>query len=194
MALRSNQAKVKARLVQCVKSVFSELYYDFIVVVKKVFLVICVCAVIALAIIVAPRSPSLQSNARRAWKENAIREIVSRTSDASWPWKEIAELKKQTARDGEIQWLTENLIVMRNGDWLAYKNICNKQNHRIHDLFLAQGSDGRWHYSTYHFCKDMVVLRMEDQAENLAEFINKYSLRSFDGRSDECLQSTWPQK
>lgn len=81
---------------------------------------------------------------------------------------------------------------MRNGDWLAYANICHKQDGRIRDLFLGRGSDGRWYYSTFHFCNQMIVLKMEEQSTNLVEFAKTYYLREFDGRSDECLQKTWP--
>jgi len=81
---------------------------------------------------------------------------------------------------------------MRNGDWLAYANICQKEDHRIRDLFLGRGSDGRWYYSTYHFCIGMVVLKMEEQSDDLAGFAKTYYLRPFDGHSDKCLQETWP--
>ena len=81
---------------------------------------------------------------------------------------------------------------MRNGDWLAYANICQKEDSRIQDLFLGRGSDGRCYYSTYHFCKGMIGLKMEEQADDLVEFAKTYCLRQFDGHSDECLQKTWP--
>ena len=84
------------------------------------------------------------------------------------------------------------MILMRKGEWLAYTNVCRKQDRHIYDLFLARGSDGRWYYSTYHFCIGMIVLRMEEQPEDLAEFARTYFLRTFDGRSDDCLQKTWP--
>jgi hypothetical protein len=38
----------------------------------------------------------------------------------------------------------------------------------------------------------MVVLRMEEQSDDLAAFSKSYYLREFDGHSDECLQKTWP--
>jgi hypothetical protein len=83
--------------------------------------------------------------------------------------------------------------VTRNGEWLAYTNVCRKEDRHIHDLFLARGSDGRWYYSTYHFCIGMIVLRMEEQQpEDLAGFAKTYFLRTFDGQSDDCLQKTWP--
>jgi len=84
------------------------------------------------------------------------------------------------------------MILMRNGDWLTYANVCRKEDGRIYDLFLARASDGRWYYSTYHFCVGMIVLKMEEQPEDLAGFAKTHYLRMFDGQSDECLQKTWP--
>jgi len=92
----------------------------------------------------------------------------------------------------DASWLSERIIVTRKGEWLAYANSCQKQDGRIPDIFLARGSDGHWYYSTYHFCVGMVVLRMEDQPEDLAAFTKTYFLRTFDGQSDDCLQKTWP--
>ena len=47
---------------------------------------------------------------------------------------------------------------------------------------------------TYHFCIDMIVLRGDEQSEDLAGFAMTYFLRSFDGHSDECLRETWPRR
>jgi len=38
----------------------------------------------------------------------------------------------------------------------------------------------------------MVVLRMDEQPEDLATFAKTYFLQAFDGQSDDCLQKTWP--
>jgi len=88
-------------------------------------------------------------------------------------------------------WLTDQIILTRKGEWLAYANSCQKQDGGIADIFLARGSDGSWYYSTYHFCVGMVVLRMDEQPEDLATFAKTYFLQAFDGQSDDCLQRTW---
>jgi hypothetical protein len=134
------------------------------------------------------------SSARREWKDRAIADLSTRVGDSAWVSNELAHLKTRGTNDPSDSdgWLSERLIVMRNGDWLAYANICQKQDSRIRDLFLGRGSDGRWYYSTYHFCKGMVVLKMEEQSDDLAAFAKTYYLRQFDGHSDECLQKTWP--
>ena len=158
----------------------------------KKSLIIAVGSVLLLAGIGATmflRTPSLQSSARREWKEKSIAEISACIADSAWPSNELALLKTRNGNEG---WLSDHMILMRNGDWLAYVNSCQKQDGRIPDIFLARGSNGHWYYSTYHFCIGMVVLRTEEQAEDLAGFTKTYYLRTFDGHSDDCLQKTWP--
>jgi hypothetical protein len=163
--------------------------------VKKVLIAGGVCAVlIAVGVSEIAGCNQLRSRARRAWKERAIVEIAARVADAGRLNGEIGRLNAQHKADPDQDgtWLSDHLMVMRNGDWLACANICQKENWRIRDMFLARGSDGRWYYSTYHFCIGMIVLRMEEQPESLAAFVKAYYLRPFDGHSDECLQKTWP--
>ena len=162
---------------------------------KKFLIFVGVCVIVVTIGALRLRGQNaLRSSDRRAWKEQAIAEISKRVADPAWPGREKLELRKRGAGDpGDSDtWLSERLILMQNGDWLAYANICRKQDKRIHDLFVARGSDGKWYYSTYHFCIAMVVLRMEDQSNDLTEFAKAYFLRPFDGRSDDCLQKTWP--
>lgn len=163
--------------------------------VKRPLLIAGGCVVlVALAITAVAIRYMPSSSARREWKDRAIADISTRVANSAWVSNELAHLKTRgdnhpSDSDG---WLSERLIVMRNGDWLAYANLCQKQDSRIRDLFLGRGSDGRWYYSTYHFCKGMVVLKMEEQSDDLAGFAKTYYLRQFDGHSDECLQKTWP--
>ena len=136
----------------------------------------------------------LKSSARRNWKQKSIAEIVARVADSAWPSNELARLQASNiSNPGAYEtWLSDRIVVTRKGEWLAYANICRKEDRSIYDLFLARGSDGRWYYSTYHFCIGMVVLRMDEQPADLAGFTKKYFVRTFDGQSDECLQKTWP--
>jgi hypothetical protein len=160
--------------------------------VKKLFLIGGVCVVLATVVVARRYMPS--ASARRAWKDKAIADISSRVTSSGWASNELAGIRARGTNDtsDSDHWLSEGLIVMRNGDWLAYANICQKEDSRIRDLFLGRGSDGRWYYSTYHFCKGMIVLRMEEQSDDLPAFAKTYYLRTFDGRSDESLQKTWP--
>ena len=133
---------------------------------------------------------------RQEWKERAVSYLAHRSGDTAWLTNEIAKLKAPGPdKSSPEDWLSESLILMRSGEWLAYTNICAKQDARIHDLFLARGSDGKWYYSTYHFCVSMIVLRMgsetEGQPESLTKFARSYFLREFDGHSNDCLNETW---
>lgn len=161
---------------------------------------ICFCAV-ALGIVIFVGGPErLDSKARRQWKDNAIVQIAKQTSDSAAILKEIQAMKN-TPPDSEWwdTWISEDLIVMTNGEWMAYRNVCYKEEGQIPDLFLGRGSDGRWYYSTFHFCvkmqnlsvaKDVAVLGLP---RSLTEFSRQYYLREFDGHSDECLKDTRPE-
>ena len=160
-----------------------------------VIVIVSVLLLAAFGLVAFLRPPSLQSSARRAWKERSIADIAARVADPSWPTNEFARLTAHRTNDvsDDASWLSEHMIVTRNGEWLAYANSCQKQDGRIPDIFLARGSDSRWYYSTYHFCVGMIVLRTEEQPEDLATFAKTYFLQTFDGQSDDCLQKTWPR-
>jgi len=153
------------------------------------------CAV-ALGVVALMGGERLNSRARREWKEKAIAEIAHQISDPARIRKEIESLKTKRSEDAEWDtWISEDIIVMTNGDWMAYRNTCAKEEGRIPDLFIGHGSDGKWYYSTYHFCIGMIVLKtMMDRPESLSKFRNDGYLREFDGHSDECLKRTWPVK
>jgi len=162
---------------------------------KKLFAIAGVCAVLlALAVVALALLFTPSAGARRAWKEKAIAEISSQLAHPMWPSNEVARLSHRGTSDpsDSDRWLSEDLILMHNGDWLTYRSVCQKEKRRIADLFIARGSDGRWYYSTFHFCIGMLDLKMEDQSEDLPAFVKAYYLRPFDGHSDECLQKTWP--
>ncbi len=152
--------------------------------------------VAALGLAVLMGGERLNSKARKEWKEKAIVEVAQQTSDTAQVRKEIESLKTKPSGDSEWdRWISDDIIVMTNGEWMAYRNTCAKEEGRIPDLFLGRGSDGKWYYSTYHFCIGMIVLKtMMDQPESLTKFRSDGYLREFDGHSDECLKKTWPLK
>jgi hypothetical protein len=152
--------------------------------------------VAALGLALVMRGERLNSKPRKEWKQKAIAEIAQQTSDSARVRKEIESLKTKPSGDSEwARWISEDIIVMTNGEWMAYRNICAKEEGRIPDLFLGRGSDGKWYYSTYHFCIGMIALKIvNDQPESLTKFRSDGYLREFDGHSDECLKKTWPLK
>lgn len=136
--------------------------------------------------------------ARREWKAAALPEIARLVVDRDWLTNETTRLSAPGAgtKEGVIApgWLSDHLILMGDGEWLIYKARCNKvRPHEVEDIFLAKGSDGKWYYSTCHFCVGMVCLLMFQQDEkpnDLAFFVRRYQLREFDGKSDDCLKKT----
>ncbi len=137
--------------------------------------------------------------ARRHWKKEAIPLIANWADDQGWRAQEIGVLTNRRSDQRVLAegWLTDRMILMASGEWLVYRSHCSKEApHLVKDIFLAKGSDGKWYYSTFHFCVGMVALlgEQETQPPNLAMFVHEYNLRQFDGRSDECLKETksWP--
>jgi hypothetical protein len=116
---------------------------------------------------------------RRAWKDGAVAAIE----------REFVTPPDAGAKDGE--WLTTSKIVCADGSWLAYRSQCHKADPKIHDIFVAKASDGRWYYSDYHFCIGALVLAMNGQPETLEKFKSRYFLVEFDGSSNAALSPTW---
>ena len=80
----------------------------------------------------------------------------------------------------------------KNGDWVVYASQCHKQDWRVYDIFVGRACDGKWYYSSYHFCIEMINLTVNGQPSALPAFVEQYYLSQFDGKSDEALQKTWP--
>jgi hypothetical protein len=138
-----------------------------------------------------------QYMARKDWKQQAIPEIAKFSDDSKWVSEEIALLCSGEATGNQSiiadRWLTDRMILTASGEWLVYKSHCNKvPPHQVRDIFLAKGSNGRWYYSTCHFCVGMCALVMVQDLPpyDLATFALRYHLKEFDGVSDECLQQT----
>jgi|SRR6185503_15429617 hypothetical protein len=170
---------------------------------KKRSVIITVLSCLLVGTIILPLSRGedrLRTRARVEWKENAIAEIARRAADSNWLASAVKSLSVELAKPdaGSDDWLSEKVILLRNGEWIVFTNKCHKEDQRIHDIFIGRGSDGRWYYSsyhsTYHFCIGMIVPKMDEQPESLAAFAKRYFLAEFDGRSDECLKLTWPPK
>lgn len=164
---------------------------------KKAILFTCLCFILIGAGYAFWGNPDpLHAPARREWKERSLRDISVQLSNADWATNEITKLKsvKSDDPDSYENWLSKDLILLQSGEWLAFKNVCRKEEGKIHDLFLAKASDGQWYYSTYHFCKNMISLKMEFQPKDLTSFTNYFCLQLFDGKSDECLKQTWPKR
>ncbi len=149
---------------------------------RKLLVILMVLGcVMAVLFLVQRRTDPHHSAERREWKDQAIIAIGNDLKDPDHP-------KKRREWDG---WLTKSIIVCEDGSWLAYRSQCHKEDPKVHDIFVAKASDGRWYYSDFHFCVGAVVLEMRGQPESLERFKVGYLLAEFDGVSDAALAPTW---
>ncbi len=129
--------------------------------------------------------------ARTDWMVATLPQLASTSMTNAEILTEIDQIKHPTP-NLDFGWAHEHVILMTNGEFLVYSFYHGFNTGFIDHLFLAHGSDGRWYYSTYHFCTRMIEVVGEDQPGSIAEFAKRYSVREFDGKSDVCLQHTWP--
>ena len=134
---------------------------------------------------------------RISWRNHAIAEIVAFTDDKAKIISKLSKLESNLKPDesqnyGEAWWCSDNLILMKSGEWLAYRSSCCHDSPLLSDRFIAKASNGKWYYSTYHFCKGMMGLLMDlqKQPKNLALFVKAFNLKEFDGSSNACLDYT----
>lgn len=163
---------------------------------RLVWIVGAIILLIVVATFIRPATEEsrLQSKARKQWKDRAIADITRRASATQSLTNEIIALRAESARGDEDWWIGTNVLLMADGKYLIYSDINSKEDGRIHDLFIALNSDGKWHYSTYHFCVRMISIRADEQPASVDQFAQTYFTREFDGKSDECLKKTWPVK
>lgn len=131
---------------------------------------------------------------RRQWASDAIDTINRRAGETGWLKGESEKLRTTaTSQRYDGSWVGDELLVMKNGQWLICQNVCTKEQHTPvrRDIFIGRGSNGRWYYSTFHFCVGKCVLQMEQQPESLSQFVEGYWLVPFDGKPEHCLEETW---
>jgi hypothetical protein len=134
----------------------------------------------------------MREHARKVWKDQALVQIANTSMTNEQVLTEIDEIQHPTP-NLNFGWAHEHVLLMTNGEFLVYAFRHGSNSGFVDHLFLAHGSDGRWLYSTYHFCNSMVGADA-DPPGSIAEFATKYAVREFDGKSDVCLQHTWPEK
>lgn len=157
---------------------------------KRTIVIVAISAALVLSAAVYAYWPRLTNRPRRIWKDQAIEQVRHRVADEQWLSAETDRVKAQP-RSFEGGWFSDELLLMKNGDWMVAQHMCSKQEPLIKDIFIGRGSDGRWYYSTFHFCVGLDVLHMEPQPKSLAEFVRGFWLVPFDGKSDDCLEQTW---
>ncbi|MGN6555344.1 MAG: hypothetical protein ACTHLW_16680 [Verrucomicrobiota bacterium] len=105
--------------------------------------------------------------------------------------RELETLKGSRGAAEHQEWAGDHVLLMTNDEYMVYGSRHGFSGF-VDNLFLARGSDGRWYYSTYHFCNSMAGVRFDDPPASIAEFVSRYAAREFDGKSEVCLEHTWP--
>lgn len=127
--------------------------------------------------------------ARTRWKDATL----SRLSSLSITNEEISQelLALKAPKPGlDVGWAGDNVLLMTNGEYIIYAFRHGFNNGFVNHLLIGRGSDGRWLYSSYHF--HAPIEASSDQPGSINEFMQRYSANEFDGKSDICLQKTWP--
>ena len=130
-------------------------------------------------------------HARRIWKDETLTQLMQIGLTSEVVTNELQQIREKSA-SSPIGWSNEHVLLMTNGEFLVYAFYHGFNTGFIDHLFLAQGSDGHWYYSTYHFCHSLAGIIGDEAPGSLAEFARRYSVRQFDGKSEVCLQHTWP--
>lgn len=124
---------------------------------------------------------------RTAWKNAALLRLALSVTNQMIR-TEVDVLKVRT--NAPYSWIDNHVLLMTNGEFIIYEYRHGRNIYFPPHLFLGHCSDGRWLYSSYHFCNNLAMLGGDDPPGSIAEFEKKYSAREFDGKSDVCLKMT----
>ena len=132
--------------------------------------------------------------ARADWKAATLQRLAGLSVTNEEIGREFNAIKAKTSAKVPLGWTHDHLLVMTNGEFLIYAFRHGRNDGSLDHLFLAHASDGRWLYSSFHFCNRMVAIMSDAPPGSIREFERRYAAREFDGKSDECLKHTWPVK
>ncbi len=130
---------------------------------------------------------------RAEWKGPALQRIAALSLTNEVVQRELAELKAGPRPNPHfLSWTHDHVLLMTNGEYIVFEFRHGYNIGTVDHLFLGHCSDGRWLYSTYHFCSQMAAVQGDAPPGSITEFETKYAVHEFDGKSDECLKHTWP--
>lgn len=128
---------------------------------------------------------------RAKWEKQALQQICELTITNEIIRQDLENLRVRGS-DGKPRWAGDHVLLMTNGEYIIYAYRHGANNGFPDHLFLGHASNGRWLYSTFHFCNYMAMIQGEDTPSGINDFAKRYAAREFDGKSDECLKHTWP--
>lgn len=138
------------------------------------------------------QAKAAETRARRTWKNITLPKLASLSVTNEAIRQELETISAASGMSDGRAWIEQHVLVMTNGEALLFAWRHGANNGFVDHLFLAHGSNGRWYYSTYHFCGSMAGAMGDPPPGSIAEFATRYAVREFDGQSDECLKKTWP--
>lgn len=108
---------------------------------------------------------------REAWINRAVKDVAQWTADPAWiaAQRQAATPPGRTQPDAET--VLPHFLAMTNGEWIAFCQEAGKVDPTIDDVFVGKGSDGKWYYSEFHFCVNMISARMMVPFASLADFV-----------------------
>jgi hypothetical protein len=127
---------------------------------------------------------------RTRWKSVALEQLARLSISSDEGRQELHELRTSRTNSTQPDWTREHVLLMTNGDYIFYEYRHGANIYFPPHLFLGRCSDGRWLYSSYHFCNSMAMVRSNEPPGSIVEFAKRYSAREFDGKSDDCLKMT----
>lgn len=131
-----------------------------------------------------------------SFMDNAITQVSQWTSNPSWIERERATLRERALKDpGHDIFIADHIVLMNNGDWIAYCQGCTKVDPTVGDVFIGRGSDGKWYYTECHFCIDMLVAYWYAPYADLKAFVGQqtFNFTVFDAppRAESLYQGGW---
>ena len=128
---------------------------------------------------------------RSDWKITTLERLAERMTADAVIGRELEQLRAVPSPNIDFGWAHDNVLLMANGEYIIFAFWHSPYRGFVGDLFLGHTADGRWLYSSYHFCHRMAAVRGDAPPKSIADFEARYFVREFDGQSDDCLHETW---
>jgi hypothetical protein len=160
---------------------------------KKAKLILGIlCGIIVVGAVAWQIIANVLNHQHSQWLERSVEAVRSLSTETNWIADAIESMHANPKDELGRHFISPDLVVMTNGEWIVCRAATHKQGTQFPELFVGYASDRRWYYSTYHFCNQMMVLGFDGQPPCLSEFVSKYSLAAYSGESYQTLKSTWP--
>src|SRR5262245_42711449 len=94
---------------------------------------------------------------RAQWKNPALVRLATMTATNEIVRDELLQLKAGPKPGVDVGWTHDHVLLMTNGEYIVFEYLHGDDFRSVDHLFLGHGSDGKWLYSTFHFCNRMAM-------------------------------------